>query len=249
MRVKPSLSKNDNLDLILLTVKAYDTEVAARTMGRMTDRKVPILTLQNGLGNVETLQRHVPSRVILAGTTVQSALTRAPGDIVHTGTGTTWIGELDHKITRRSLAIAEVFERAGFKTEVSNNIEAIIWSKAIVNSAVNPISALAHVPNGELIRRPQLNEAVNLVVAEGSAIAKSNGLHPRPNPKILLDKVLRSASKNRSSMLQDLEAGRETEIHQINGWISRTARRLGVPSPFNDILARLIIGQKSSRTR
>ena len=242
IEVKRSLSKKDDPDLVLLTVKAYDTEAAARPLRKSIRSNGPVLSLQNGLGNIETLRRYLPAESPLAGTTTEAALQTGPGQVAHTGKGMTWIGELGRETSKRCGMIKNVFRRAGFKTQASENIEGVIWSKAIVNSAINPIAALARVPNGELLRIPHLRAISNETVSEGSAVARAHGISLSPDPRSMLPQVLASTKKNRSSMLQDIEAGKRTEIRQLNGWIDSLARKLGVDAPYNRILTELVLG-------
>src|SRR5207247_4243190 len=139
-----------------------------------------------------------------------------------------WIGELGRETSKRCGVIKNVFRRAGFKTRASKNIEGVIWSKAIVNSAINPITALARVPNGELLRIPHLRAISNETVSEGSAVARAHGISLSPAPSSMLPQVLASTRKNRSSMLQDIEAGKRTQLIQLYEWIYSLDRKLGV---------------------
>jgi 2-dehydropantoate 2-reductase len=247
IKSRTRLSTRDKPELVLISVKAYDTESVASPLRESLKGNVPVLSLQNGLGNVEKLERRLGSNSVIAGTTTEGALTTGPGRVIHTGRGMTWIGEVDGKPSERCLAIESAFRRAGFSTVLSNNIKGVLWSKAIVNSAVNPISALTHVRNGYLLKTSELREIASKVIEEGSAVAHANGIVLKPSPKRLLARVLDSASKNKSSMLQDIEARRKTEIRQLNGSISRLGHLSGVSTPFNDLLAELVLSLERSQ--
>ena len=231
---------------MLLTVKAYDTRSVANVLTKVLDDTTPILSLQNGLGNIDTLSRYLPRSEILAGTTTEPALLTRPGFVMHPGRGVTWVGELRRKPSTRSTVIRRLFERAGFQTHVSANIENVIWSKAIVNSAINPVSALARVPNGEILRNTSLRNGALRLLSEGVRVARAFGVHPSPSPKILLSRVLESTRTNRSSMLRDIEAGRKTEIQQLNGSIVSYGKRLGVSVPGNTLITDLMLGLETS---
>src|SRR5690242_7199922 len=209
-RIKTSrtLEYNYHPDLVLVTVKAYDTENVARQLRKTMDERTLILTLQNGIGNIETLCRFIPRRNVLAGTTTEGALTMGPGTIVRAGKGFTYIGEFSGKLTKRVGMIRNVFRSAGFRTHTTKRVESVIWSKAIVNSAINPISALARVSNKEILRNSDLRDAALSLVREGIVVAKAHGVFPSPSPSSLLIAILTSAGRNRSSMLRDVEAGR-----------------------------------------
>jgi len=247
VEVNQSLSERDHPDLVVLTVKAYDTEMAARSLKRQVGRKVPILSLQNGLGNIETLSRYFPASSIIAGTTTEAALQTRPGLIAHTGRGFTWIGEVTVRATKRCITIKKIFRNAGFRTETSSNINGVIWSKAIVNSAINPISALARVPNKDLLRIANLTDASRKLISEGLEVAQARGVRLSPRPALLLSKILASSGKNRSSMLQDIETGKRTEIRQLNGWLAAIGKRLGVRTPYNSLIAQLVLGLEASK--
>jgi 2-dehydropantoate 2-reductase len=249
IEAKRSLSKKDDPDLVLLTVKAYDTETAARLLHKSIDDNDSVLSLQNGLGNIETLRRHLPANVLLAGTTTEAALQSRAGEVVHTGKGITWVGELKGGASKRCRLIKDVLWSAGFRAKASRNIEGVIWSKAIVNSAINPITALACVPNGELLRIPYLRVASIEIVNEGSAVARTLGVSLTPSPRSMLFQILASTGKNTSSMLQDIEAEKRTEIGQLNGWIASLGGRLGVSAPQNGLLTKLILGLEARQIR
>ena len=243
-----SLPKNYDPDFILLTVKAYDTENAVRHLTKVPGRGTIILSLQNGLGNIEILSRYFPNDTVLGGSTTEGALSTGRGTVTHTGRGFTWIGELNGKLTDRTAMVGGALHRAGFRTIASKRIEGVVWSKAIVNSAINPITALARVPNGELNRNPSLRDIAMRLIREGVEVAKVFGIAPTPSPRSLLSKILVQAKGNRSSMLRDIEAGRKTEIRQLNGAIVSLARRLGVDVPYNTLIWRLIQGLEDSHS-
>ena len=248
VQIAGSLSRSYPVDLILVTVKAYDTRKVARMLRTAVGPGTVILTLQNGLGNVEALSREVGREPILAGSTGESAMSVGPGDVEHTGRGRTWIGELNGEVSQRCLAISEVFRNSGFSSEISSHIDGIIWAKAIVNSVVNPISALTGLPNGEL-RSVAFRRLAEKVVEEGQRVARAVGVHPNPHPRRLMSEILSSTSRNKSSMLKDLENKRTTEIRELNGAISSLGKLHRVGTPYNDFLTALIVGREMSARR
>jgi 2-dehydropantoate 2-reductase len=250
IKTRTRLSAQDEPELVLVTVKAYDTETVASLLKKSVEGSVPILSLQNGLGNVEKLARRLGSKSVIAGTTTEGALATGPGRVTRTGRGMTWIGEVNGKPSERCLAIESAFRGAGFSTVISNNIKGVLWSKAIVNSAINPISALTHMRNRELLKTSEIRDISSKVIDEGRSVAYANGVLLEPAPKRLFARVLDLTSRNKSSMLQDIEAGRKTEIRQLNGSISRLGNLSGVSTPFNDLLAGLVLSlERSKATR
>lgn len=228
-------------DLVILAVKAYDTKHAAGLHMHRVGKQASILTLQNGLGNTETLTRIFGKRAVLGGTTTEASLLLGPGHVARAGRGETRIGEIGKAFSKRCSLIASEFRRAGFKTSVTKNPCGAIWAKAIVNAAINPVSALLRVPNGTLANEPALLQAMGEVLREGVAVSKAElvSIDP-PHPVVLLKRVLRTTAANRSSMLQDLEQGRTTEIRYLNGAIVALGQKHGIPTPLNQLLASLI---------
>ena len=240
IETRTRLSGNDKPDLILVTVKAYDTETVALLLKQTGVRNVPVLSLQNGLGNVEALGLHLGMDSIIGGTTSEGALANGPGRVIHTGSGTTWLGEMKGGLSNRSQAVRRAFRAAGFKTVITNNIKGVLWAKAIVNSAINPITAIERVRNGDL-SNPELHEIALRVIDEGTAVALANGVRVEPSTRALFARILASTARNKSSMLQDIEGGRKTEIRQLNGSISILGRLGRVSTPFNELLMGLVL--------
>ena len=247
IQTRARLSRLDKPDLVLVTVKAYDSEAVASVLKKSIMRNVPVLSLQNGLGNVEELTRRLGADSTIAGTTTEGAMTTEPGAVIHTGRGMTWVGEMNGKLSDRCLTIQRAFRKAGLTTIISNDIRGVLWAKAIVNSAINPITAITRLSNGDVSKRPGLREIVSEVVDEGVAVAQANGILLKPSPKSLLAKTLALTPGNKSSMLQDIEAGRKTEIRQLNGSISGLGNLVGVSTPFNDLLTNLVLALERSR--
>lgn len=240
--VRESLSMKDDPDFVILTVKAFDTDEAARLQLKPTELNTTVLTIQNGLGNAETLQRYLNRRFVIAGSTTEGVTRIAPGIVKHSGTGTTWIGEINGRPTARCAVIQRILGESGLRTVVSKNILGVLWLKGIVNSAINPISALTHSTNIELLRIPELHDACIKVVREGMKIATANRILLPESPISVLRRVLVSTARNRSSMLQDVDEGRQTEIRQLNGVLSQTGKKLGLSASYNQLLTRLLIG-------
>jgi 2-dehydropantoate 2-reductase len=240
IKTRTRLSRNDKPDLILVTVKAYDTENVALSLRATKLQNVPVLSLQNGLGNVETLGLHLGRDSIIGGTTSEGALTNGPGRVNHTGFGMTWLGEMKGGLSKRCQAIGKAFRAAGFKTVITSNIKGVLWTKAIVNSAINPVTAIMHVRNGDL-GNPELRDIALRVIDEGTAVARANGVLLEPSTRALFARILASTARNKSSMLQDIEVGRKTEIRELNGSISILGRLRGVSTPYNELLTGLVL--------
>jgi 2-dehydropantoate 2-reductase len=133
----------------------------------------------------------------------------------------------------RADEVAALFNEAGLRTEVSPDIEAVLWGKLVVNSAINPLSALKGVPNGALLENPEWRALLEDTARESAAVAAARGIDVGGDPVGSVVAVARLTAANRSSMLQDLERGVPTEIDAINGVVVQEGARLGVPTPVN----------------
>jgi len=234
-------------EALVVAVKAYDTRTVGESYRGMVPPETTILSLQNGLGNFETLQSRLRND-ILAGSTTEGAFSLGPGSVVHTGSGLTVIGGLRRANQDASSRIKIAFENAGFHTNISSNIRGVLWTKAIVNAAINPLSALTRLPNGALAKSATIEKIAFRVMAEGMSVSRAEGVRLTGNPRKLWQKILSSTGTNKSSMLQDIERGKTTEIRQLNGAILSRGRTRGVEAPFNEILTRLVLGiEESSR--
>lgn len=234
-------------EVLIVAVKAYDTRsVALSYRGKIND-DTAILSLQNGLGNVETLQSHFKNP-LLAGSTTEGSLSLAPGRIVHTGKGSTLIGNVNRAHTGIARRVKRSFDGAGFRTGVISNIRGALWTKAIVNAAINPITALTRMSNGGLARSRSLVQLGLEAMREGIAVSQSEGVKLEGNPMTLWRRILVSTSANKSSMLQDVEKGRMTELRQLNGAIVAYAKKGRVSAPVSAILTKLMLGLESSAT-
>ncbi len=233
-------------DLVLVTVKAYDTiDVARRYSGSIGD--TTILTLQNGLGNYEILSKYLGKTSVLVGSTSEAALTTVPGMVAHTGTGSTWIGEYDGRNSKRANEIVKAITETGLSVEGTRNIRGVLWSKAIVNSAINPVSALTRLSNGQVGSTSGLRSVMYSVITEGVRVSSAERVRLHPSsPRETMRSILRATAKNKSSMLQDVEHNRQTEIEQLNGMILRTAKKHGIRAPTTELLFQLVKALESS---
>ena len=228
-------------DIVLVTVKAYDTLDVARKYRGSVDPGTTVLSLQNGLGNYETLARYLGKRSVIVGSTTEAALMEKPGLVVHTGHGQTWLGEYDGRKSARSDRIGQVLRKAGLPARPTQNIRGILWKKAIMNSAINPLTALTRLTNGELGRSKYLRTIMADVIREGSSVAHSEGVGlPARTLMGFTTRILHTTAQNRSSMLQDIESRRRTEIEQLNGILVEYGRKHQVQTLVNSILLHLI---------
>ena len=231
--------------LILFCVKSLDTETAAAAMAPHLAREAVILSLQNGVDNPERIGLHAGNEVIpvlvYAGANIP-----APGIVRHTGGGDIVIGRL--KTLRRGGeadrglldAIAALFTSAGVAVRISDDIEADLWIKLLMNCAYNAISALGDAPYGRMVAMPEVRDLMLDAAREVAAVARAKGIR-------LPDDILQSAMKladampqTKSSTAQDIARGRRTEIAHLNGYVVREGEALRVATPVNGSLNALI---------
>ncbi|MCL2458020.1 MAG: 2-dehydropantoate 2-reductase [Desulfobulbus sp.] len=227
-------------DLVLVCTKARSTESAAATAARFLVGDGLALTLQNGLGNLERLVTAVGADRAAAGVTSQAATLLAPGHVRHAGRGPTVLGCGPGQAGRLAV-VADLFNRAGIETRVVDDVDALLWSKLIVNVGINALAALLRVPNEALTLAPECETLQADAVAEAEAVAKALGIElPAGRQVDRVKQVCGQTAANRASMLQDILRGAPTEIDAINGAIAAKGQKLGIPTPVNQLLTRLI---------
>jgi 2-dehydropantoate 2-reductase len=232
-------------EVLIIAVKAYDTKGVAASYRRIVPLETTVLSLQNGLGNIETLQS-VLKNELLAGSTTEGAFSLGPGSVVHTGRGLTIIGDPRGTKSDTSSRIKIAFEDAGFQTKISSNMTGVLWTKAIVNAAINPLSGLTRLPNGALAKSAEIHEIGLRVMEEGISVSHAERVRLAGDPRKFWRRILLSTKANKSSMLQDIERGRMTEIRQLNGAILSRGKTRGVETPTNWVLTKLVLGIEES---
>ncbi|MDD1773354.1 MAG: 2-dehydropantoate 2-reductase [Methanomassiliicoccales archaeon] len=229
----------ESQDLVLITVKAYDTEEAVTSVAPIVDMDTIVVSLQNGLDNVRMISRAYGSRGV-GGVTSCGATFLGPGRIRFAGRGETIFGST---AGRRDLAerARDAFNECGIESTVTDDIMAEVWMKIIVNASINPITALVRSENACIEDDPILRELAERVCDEAVAVAKASGVRlPRCDPLGKVMRVVSATRNNRSSMLQDVEAGRRTEVDEITGAIVKEAKRHGIPAQTNETLWGLV---------
>lgn len=234
-------------DVLVVLVKSYDTADALASVAPHLDG-ADVLTLQNGLGNAETIAEHVPAERVIAGTTSHGAVREAPGHVRHAGPGETTIGRYFADNDARVDAVADALTAAGVETTVTADPAAAVWTKVLVNAGVNAATALARVPNGALVERDPGRRLLRRAVREGEAVARASGVAVPDDVVERARVVAERTATNRSSMRQDLERGGRTEVEALNGELARRASELGVDAPVNETLADLLRLADSGRT-
>ncbi|HUN22312.1 MAG TPA: 2-dehydropantoate 2-reductase [Anaerolineales bacterium] len=230
-------------DVVLVLTKSYQTARSAQQAQETLTADGIAITLQNGLGNWEVLAQAVGEERAVWGVTTQGAAMLAPGVVRYAGGGNTWLGQGENPtptLANKIAQVAELFTQAGFPALLTPHIAEQAWGKLLANAAINPITALLRIPNGEVLNRPQAHALLQAVVAETAQVAQAYGMRLPPNPLALVESIAASTATNRSSMLQDVENGRLTEIDAITGKIVALAEACGIAVPTNQVLFSLV---------
>jgi 2-dehydropantoate 2-reductase len=234
-------------DFGIVATKAMHTEpaIAATAAAFATGA---VCSVQNGLGNEEMLAQHVER--VIRGTTFPAGRVLEPGHVQWDVKGDTTIGPFEPSPAPLSDVerLADACTRAGLPTAAVADARGPQWRKVIFNAATNPVGALTGLTHGRVCEDAALRTLVTGLVDEGKAVAGAQGIVLDADPEELIDHAARPdvAYDHKASMLQDVEARRETEIDYLNGGIARFGRELGVPTPLNDAILALVKGLERS---
>jgi len=207
-----------------------------------------VATVQNGIGNEEVLARHV-ARVI-RGTTFPAGKLIAPGVVQWDVKGDTTLGPFEPQPAPGAEIerLAEAATRAGMPTHAVADARGPQWRKVIFNAATNPLGALTGLTHGRVCGETPLRRLASQLVEEGKAVASAQGIELDSDPEELIDFAARPevAYGHKASMLQDVEARRQTEVDFLNGGIVEFGRRYGVPTPGHEMIWALVKGVEAS---
>lgn len=215
---------------------------AARTAARLLEKTGYALTLQNGMGNAEIIADILGEERVLCGTTAQGAMVLGLGRIQHSGVGETVLGlwRPGRGAIARAAEVAEVFSAAGISCRAVDDIAPVLWHKLFVNVGINALTALTGLRNGQLLDQQATSLLMEDVVAEAVAVAEAHSIAVPPAILEHVAQVARATASNRSSMGQDVDGQRPTEIDAINGYILRKAQEVEMAVPVNQTLVRLV---------
>ncbi|MFC1704167.1 ketopantoate reductase family protein [Candidatus Omnitrophota bacterium] len=231
----------EGAELILICVKAYDTKAAIESIRAAIGESTVVLTLQNGVGNIEIIGEMIGHERVIGGVTNQGATLLGDGRIRHAGKGETVIGRIDGKIPAQMRSIREAFNQVKLETRISRDIKGLLWSKLIINVGINALTAITRLNNGRLVEFEGTRQIMGKAVTEAVRVAKRKRiklLYDDPLSKV--EAVCEATATNVASMLQDALKKKKTEISFINGVIAREGQSLGIPTPVNSVLVELV---------
>lgn len=233
-------------DYGLVATKSIHTRAAMEKARVIFGDDAAVCSVQNGVGNEEIIAEQV--RYVIRGTTFPAGHLIAPGHVGFDIKGDTWVGPFEPTQTpmEKVNALAEAMNRAGMNTIALVDARGAQWTKLIFNASTNPVGALTRLHHGAATRFPPTGELFHALIAEGEAVARAHGIELHGDPRALVQKGASAPGKHKASMLQDVEAGRQTEVDFMNGAICEWGARAGVPTPLNRALWQLVKGLEHS---
>lgn len=241
--VVQDVKADEQVDILLVLLKAQANEaVLGKLRGKLSEKTL-IITMQNGIGNAETIQQLFPLNTVVSGTLGHGASVEHDGTILHRGWGTNYLGNVEQGTPSNTLeAFARKLTEAGMKTDVSADVKAVIWNKLFVNAAFNSVTALTRLKNGDILNTPEGEDLLRAVTKEAVLVARAEGVDA--DAEAVIEECLRMGRQdigsNKSSMLMDVLKKRQTEIDVINGGIVKLGKKHGIETPVNASLAGLI---------
>ena len=239
------------VDVAIICGKSNSTTTLAAVADEMMRPNAIAISLQNGLGHSERLVARLGRHRVLAGCTTHGAMKIGYGEVTWTGRGAVKMASLiDSELGPgdvRVMDFIDVLSDAGLNPEWEFDAEEMLWHKLLLNVAINPLAAICGVRNGELLVRPDLHEQALSAMLEAAKVASADGVDLSDFDCLSeLNRVLEATAANRCSMLQDVMAGRQTEIESLCGEVVRRGEELGIQTPLNQQLLTLVKGIEHS---
>ena len=230
-----------DVDLLIITTKAFDNKFVVKQIKNILKPDIPILILQNGMGNEIVFEKAFPNNPVYRAITTEGAELIKPGTVKHLGHGITQFGIVNGYTDTYSEEIQDMLRSSGFKTEKKEDIDYYVWVKLLINTAINPLGSILGVPNGGIFNRSNVQKLFYSTLNEGLEVAQATlPEYDFSSVPYIVEDVIYKTSANKCSMLQDLERGRKTEIDYLNGYIVRKGYELGIETPVNKALVEII---------
>ena len=245
-----SFSNNDKdklseSDLVLFTVKAWQVEDAITPLLQYIDSDTILMFMHNGMGAVDAITDQINTHPVILATTTQAAFKPDRNHVIHTGTGQTQLG-----------AFNQAGEKCAFLVDVLNHslpdvtwnpaINTALWTKLAINCAINPLTGLEQIKNGEL-SEPRFGNTLTAIIEELTQVMQAEGINCSFDElETNVNKVIQATAKNNSSMKQDMFYQRRTEIDFITGFLLKTAHKHQIDVPVNQTLFTQVKEQESS---
>ncbi|WP_456475851.1 ketopantoate reductase family protein [Candidatus Pyrohabitans sp.] len=239
------IPSRERFDLIMITTKSYDTARAVEEVAPLVDEDTAVMSMQNGIGNEEVIARVVGRQNTMGGMAIFGARLIEPGHAeVTVYASECLVGELEGGLSERAQRLTSAFTSAGIPTRASEDIIRDKWLKAFYNIALNPLSAILRVPYGELGEMPETLSLMRAMLREAFQVALACGIRVEYTWEEYYEHLLRDllppTAKHISSMLQDIERGKKTEIDYMNGAVVGLGKRHSIPTPVNETITKIV---------
>ncbi|MFA5039340.1 MAG: 2-dehydropantoate 2-reductase [Candidatus Omnitrophota bacterium] len=228
-------------DFWFVCVKSYDTKNVIKRIASHVSERASVVSFQNGVGNIELLTEAFGAGRVLLAVSSQGATLLGEGRVHYAGEGEIILGRVDGALTAQLKSLREFFQKARVPVKLSRDVQAVLWSKLIINAGINAVAAVTGLKNGRIMKIEGARRLAEQAITEAHRVAK------RKRIKLLYDDVLAKAesvceatSENISSMLADVLRKKPTEIDAINGAILRHAQSLGLKTPVNAFLVDVV---------
>lgn len=233
----------DIYDLVVVMLKTHATKNVLTQIKDSFSPNTLFVTMQNGLGNLETMADIFPNNSIVAGTLGCGASVEDNGRILHRGWGTNFIGQpADKRAQEKLVEFVELLNQSGLETELADDVQTVIWNKLFVNLAYNSLSALTRLRNGDIVNTEDGQNVLRSIVTEAAEIAKAEGV--TVDTETVIVRCIKMGQEqfptNKSSMLMDVLHKRKTEIDTINGAVAKLGKKHGILTPYNDMITGII---------
>lgn len=237
-------------DWIFVCVKSYQTKQAAAELSALLGPKTLVCAFQNGLGNYETLCASVPVQRLALGRVI-FGVEQSPGSVrVTVCADDVLVGSPSAAFPEKELAVlAEALRQSGIPARAEKAITTALWGKVLYNCALNPLSMLLEVPYGGLLEKENTRQIMRRVIEEAYAAAGLHGVRLVPDSaqaycRLLFERLIPDTAAHHSSMLQDIQRSRRTEIDALNGAIVKLAEEKNRSAPMNALLTRLVYARE-----
>lgn len=248
VRATTTVREIPRCDYGLVATKSLHTRVAIEQTAHLFDEHSAVCSIQNGVGNEEIIAQHV--KYVIRGTTFPAGHVIEPGQVGYDIGGDTWIGPFEPSNTPMRMVeeLAAAITKGGMNTLAMQDARGAQWAKLIFNASTNPVGALTRLHHGAATFYEPTGELFNALIEEGIAVAHAQGIELHGDPRELVLQGAKAPGKHKASMLQDILAGRQTEVDFMNGAIVQWGEKVGVPTPLNKALWALVKGLEHSWT-
>jgi len=240
---------DEAVDLVIVFVKSTVSEIAIASNKNLIDKNTILLSLQNGMGNIESLKKFADDNHVLLGTSKHNAVVISFGEIFHSGSGVTVIGSPINYLPHVE-KVADCLIESNIETDKSQCVNHLLWEKLFVNLTINPITALFEEKIGLVAESEGAKALLVNLLQEAISVAKADGENFEfESVYNVIESVSEKLSSGTASMCQDILNGRKTEIDFINGAVCRIGKKYNIPTPYNDNITRLIHIKEFTKTK